>query len=83
VLHRAKLDESEIEWFNGFRITTPLRTIMDLAKSLLDPERLSAVVKDTVQKGLVTKKQLLSILMNVPPGIDPSTQVTLQLAIRE
>ena len=83
VLHKDKLDESEIEQSNGFRITTPLRTIMDLAKSLLDPERLSAVVKDAVQKGLVTKNQLLSVLMNVPPGIDPSTQVTLQLAIRE
>ena len=83
VLHRAKLDEKEIERSNGFRITTPLRTIMDLAKSLLDPERLSAVVKDAVQKGLVTKKQLLDVLSKVPEGIDPSTQVTLQLAIRE
>lgn len=83
VLHKDKLDEKEIERSNGFRITTPLRTIMDLAKSLLDPERLSVVVKDAVQKGLVTKKQLLYVLSKVPEGIDPSTQVTLQLAIRE
>lgn len=83
VLHKDKLDESEIERSDGFRITTPLRTTMDLAKSLLDPERLSAVVKDAIQKGLVTKKQLLDVLSAMPEGVDPSTQVTLQLAIRE
>lgn len=83
VLHKARLDESETEPFDGFHITSPLRTIMDLAKTHIDPERLSAVVKDAVQRGLVTKRQLLDILSKMPEGVDPSTQVTLQLAIRE
>lgn len=83
VLHKARLDESEAEPFDGFHITSPLRTIMDLAKTHIDPERLSAVVKDAVQRGLVTKRQLLDILSKMPEGVDPSTQVTLQLAVRE
>ena len=64
-------------------MTTPLRTILDLARAHLDPERLEAVVKDAIKKGLVEKKALLDILAKMPEGIDPSTQVTLQLAVRE
>jgi len=64
-------------------VTTPLRTILDLARKHLDPERLAAVVKDAIKKGLVEKKALLDTLAKMPKGIDPSTQVTLQLAVRE
>ncbi len=81
VLHKAKLDPSEIHQRDGFPITAPLRTIMDLAKARLDPERLSAVVKDAVRKGLIRSRELLAVLSKMPKGIDPSTQATLQLAV--
>ncbi len=83
VLHKASLAEKDAEMREGFRVTTPLQTILDLAQELLDPERLTAVVKDAIRKGLVEKKRLLDSLAKMPKGIDPSTQVTLQLAIRE
>lgn len=62
VLHKAKLDASEIDRRDGFPITAPLRTIMDLAKARLDPERLSAVVQDAIQKGLVNRRELSNAL---------------------
>jgi len=83
VLHKASLDKKEVEMREGCRVTTPLRTILDLAREPLDPERLTAVVKDAIQKGLVEKKAMLDRLATMPKDIDPSTQVTLQLALRE
>ncbi len=83
VLHKADLKPSEIEKRNGILTTTPLRTILDLSRAHLDDERLSAVTKDAIQKGLVTRKELLNVLSKVPYGIEPSTQAILYLAVRE
>jgi predicted nucleotidyltransferase len=83
VLHKADLSASEIEKRDGLPITQPLRTLIDLASSHLDPERLSEVAKDAIQKGLVTRKELLAAIAKLPEGTDPSTQAILQLAIRE
>lgn len=81
VLHKAKLDPSEINRRDGFPITSPPRTVTDLAEARLDPERLSAVVKDAVRKGLIRSRELLDVLSKMPEGIDPSTQATLRLAV--
>lgn len=83
VLHKALLGEKDIEMREGFRVTTPLQTILDLAREHLDQERLAAVVKDAVRKGLLDRKALLDILAKMPKDIALSEQVTLQLAIRE
>ena len=83
VLHKAKLEQKDTESREGYRVTTPLRTILDLARAHLDPERLTAVVKDAISKGLVEKHALLDFLAAMPRDIDPATQVTLQLALRE
>lgn len=82
VLHKARLNASEIEKRNGFPLTTPLRTIVDLARTRLDPERLSATVRDAIQKGLASRRELLEELSKTTEGIDPSTQVALHLALR-
>jgi len=53
VLHRDRLAPHEIEQREGFRLTTPLRTIIDAARVAVDPERLSAAVRDAIAKGLL------------------------------
>ena len=80
VLHKSNLRESEIEKQDGLPVTAPLRTILDLARSHLDDERLTAVTKDAIQKGLVSRQELLNALAAVSKDIDPATQATLQLA---
>ncbi len=82
VLHRASLQAGDVEMRDGIPLTTPLRTVLDLAQAHLDPERLTAVVKDALRRGLVDRGALLAVLATMPPGIDPSTHVTLQLAVR-
>ena len=83
VLHKAELSDPEIEKRDDLPVTTPLRTILDLARSHLDDERLSAVAKDAIKKGLVSRKELLEVLARMPEDVDPSTQATLQMAVRE
>ena len=83
VLHKANLSASEIEKRDDLPVTTPLRTVLDLARSHLDDERLSAVTKDAIKKGLASRKELLDLLARMPEDIDPSTQATLQMAVRE
>ena len=83
VLHKALLGEKDVKMREGFRVTTPLRTILDLARGHLDQERLTAVTKDAMRKGLLDRRTLLNILAKTPKDIAPSEQVTLQLALRE
>jgi predicted nucleotidyltransferase len=83
VLHKAKLSKAQIDKRNGLPLTKPLRTIMDLARSHLDDERLSAIAKDAIRKGLVSRKEMLEAVSKMPEGVDPSAQATLQLASRE
>ncbi|MGB7946417.1 MAG: hypothetical protein WCH75_01930, partial [Candidatus Binatia bacterium] len=78
-----ELSDSEIEKRDDLPITTPLRTILDLARSHLDDERLAAVTRDAIQKGLLRRHELLETLAKIPKDINPSAQVTLQLAARE
>jgi predicted nucleotidyltransferase len=80
MLHKAKLHESEIEKRDGLPVTKPLRTILDLARSHLDPERLEAVARDAIFKGIATRGEIFDALATVPKGIDAATQTTLRLA---
>jgi predicted transcriptional regulator of viral defense system len=54
VLHEALLDESDIEQFEGFAATTPLRSILDSAASGLEVDQLARVISDALDRGLVT-----------------------------
>ena len=57
-LHKAELSEFEIEKRDGLPVTKPLRTILDLARSHLDDERLTAVARDAIQKGIVRSENI-------------------------
>lgn len=58
ILHRDKLAPHEIEQREGFRVTTPLRTLIDAARAGVDPERLSAGIRDAILKGLVGDRHI-------------------------
>jgi predicted nucleotidyltransferase len=79
-LHRARLLKSEIEKRNDLLVTTPLRTVLDLARAHLDDERLSAVTQGAIQKGLLHREDLLETLAKMPKDIYPSTHARLQIA---
>ena len=83
ILHRAVLSKSEIEKRDDLLVTTPLRTVLDLARAHLDHERLSAVAQGAFQKGLLNRKDLLEALAKMPKGVDSSTHAILQIAVTD
>lgn len=66
VLHREKLRDSDARPSGGFNVTTPLRTIADAARSNLSPEHLEAAVRDAVRLGLVSRRALPELALDLP-----------------
>jgi hypothetical protein len=68
-LHYADLPESDIAARNGYRLTTPLRTILDLAAGdlatgdleaadTMPREELSKALLGILERGLITREQV-------------------------
>jgi predicted transcriptional regulator of viral defense system len=62
VLHKAQLAPSDIQAFNGFSVTKPLRTLLDVAQSHLSPEYLETATTQALQRGLVRRKALKDVM---------------------
>lgn len=58
VVHRGIIESSEIEQHTGFRVTTPLRTLVDLAHSATDLDQLGRAIRNALDRHLVTMRQL-------------------------
>jgi predicted transcriptional regulator of viral defense system len=58
VLHKAVLAPEDIEERAGFRVTTPLRTLLDAAAAAVSQEQLGKAVKDALARGLVRRAKL-------------------------
>ncbi len=71
ILYRDHLSPHEIEQREGFRVTTPLRTLTDAARVAVDIERLSAGIRDAVHKGLVPDWELEAAISKLQgPGAE-------------
>lgn len=57
-LHKAHLGVRDIGEGAGFRISTPLRTIVDLIDSPIEMDRLVGVVRDALTRGAVRRPAL-------------------------
>lgn len=58
VLHKATLAPDDIEPRRGYQVTTPLRTLLDVADSALSQEHLNKAVSDALERGLVRRRLL-------------------------
>jgi predicted transcriptional regulator of viral defense system len=58
VLHKGALAPGDVEVRAGYRVTTPLRTLLDVAGSPLSQEHLDAAVREALERGLVRRQQL-------------------------
>lgn len=59
ILHRGLLRPGDWEEREGYRVTTPLRTLLDIAESPTSWPYLDAAVRDALRRGLVRRRQLL------------------------
>ena len=61
VLYKRSLAPSDAEVRPGYRVTTPLRTLLDVADSPLSQEHLVAALRDALERGLVRRRQLETV----------------------
>lgn len=63
VLHQTRLVDGDVEAWEGLRVTTPLRTLVDLAdEGRFSREQLGRAVEDALARGLVRRGQIESAL---------------------
>lgn len=60
VLHIAELRDSDIEQRQGWSLTTPQRSILDVAASEVSQEHIDSAVREAVERGQVTARRLRS-----------------------
>ena len=71
VLHRRDLPADDVVERDGLRLTTPLRTVLDLARSL-PLEQAVAAADSALRQGLVTLEELLAAVRALPPALGSS-----------
>jgi predicted transcriptional regulator of viral defense system len=59
VLHRAILDDEEIEERDGYRVTTPVRAIVESAAAQIDQDMVTSAVAEALDRGMATRRRLL------------------------
>jgi predicted transcriptional regulator of viral defense system len=59
VLHRGKLEKGDVQQREGFSVTTPLRTLIDVANQNLSPEQFGLAVQQALELGLVRRETLI------------------------
>lgn len=59
VLHKSTLGPKDIEEREGFLVTTPLRTLLDVSLGEVSTEQLEKAVSEAISRGLVRRGKLL------------------------
>lgn len=77
VLHVAELSPSDVEERTGFRVTTPARTIVDIAGRAPDERQLARAIDDAERLGLLT----LRVLRSRAELVDPRAALYIERAI--
>jgi predicted transcriptional regulator of viral defense system len=59
VLHKARVDEEEIEERQGYAVTKPIRTLADLLTAdTVSPDHLRQALKEALKRGLITRHEI-------------------------
>lgn len=78
-LHHAELPAQDISERTGYRVTTPLRTIIDIAANAPDEDQLARAIDDARRAGLVTNRRLRSRAET----LDPRAALYIERAIQQ
>jgi len=81
VLHKAALEHRDSRPQGAFRVTTPLRTLLDIADSNLSPEHLESAVGEALVRGLVRRKALAEAVLHLPFGSESRSHLEQALSV--
>lgn len=65
-LHRSHLEPADVVAFEGFKVTTVLRTLSDLAASDLSAEQLESALRDAIQTGQLRRSTVEQRVSSLP-----------------
>lgn len=67
VLHPEDLNEKDYQTMRGFRVTTPLKTLLDIvAAGQIEDHLIQQAVSDFMHRGLLARKDVLAIIEKTP-----------------
>lgn len=78
VLHRAELTNEDIEQHEGFRVTTPLRAVVETAASGADQDIIESAIEDLLDRGAASRRSLL----HAAQQLDPRAELAVERALR-
>ncbi len=78
-LHYAELPADDVSQRAGYRVTTPLRTLIDVAANASDEDQLALAIDDARRAGLVTTRRLRSRAET----LDPRAALYIERAIQQ
>lgn len=78
-LHYAELPIDDVSERSGYRVTTPLRTLIDIAANAADEDQLARAIGDARRAGLVTTRRLRSRAET----LDPRAALYIERAIQQ
>jgi predicted transcriptional regulator of viral defense system len=79
VLHRAELPPADVRRQEGFQVTTPLRSLLDVAGGDLDLDLLAGATEDALEQGLLTRAGLLARADQAGPKVALRVERALRL----
>ena len=80
VLHRGAVDEHDIWEHEGFRVTSPLRTLLDVAASHLDLDQLASALVDACAKDPTLEQTIIGRARELSPRAATRLHQALQMA---
>ncbi len=83
VLHRADLPAGDIAAHEGYRVTTPLRSLCDIAAGDLDLDQLAGAMTDAFNLGVTTRRTLLGRIDEFGPKAALRVERALRLVGRD
>jgi hypothetical protein len=79
VLHAAELPERDIETWEGFRVTTPLRSVTDAAGAArLDLDQLATAIDDSFRRSAFSRPALVDRTYE----LEPAAALAIERALR-
>jgi len=78
VLHRAELADKDVEQYEGFRVTTPLRAVVETAATGTDQDVVDAAVSELLDQGRASRQQLL----HTAQKLGPRAELAIERALR-
>jgi predicted transcriptional regulator of viral defense system len=81
VLHHADLPSNAVEEREGFRVTRPMHTVLDLSKSQEpSPDLLAQAFAEARKRGLITEKEIKESRHELPPFLFQRSRLNARVA---